>query len=159
MESDSLMIRKLNSDDLPQFSELFNQMLENDMPDLHVFVDRLKSDYSDTVLLTVINSSRYTIFGAFVEDKLIGFIWGNSVYYGLGFISWIMVNKNYRNRGIASKLMKYYEDYVKSRGGHVVELYCFQQILDFYIKRGYHKIGMRPKGYFGLRQYILNKLF
>ncbi len=158
MESNEIKIVRLNLDDLDRFEKLFYSMLDHDLEDLRPFKDQLYKTYSPSYLKFIINSTRTILFGVKKNDELVGFLWGNTVYHGLGFVVWIMIDSRSRKLDLGSKLLKRYEEYVKSNNGHVVELYCFDNVLDFYSKNGYDVIGIRPKGYFGLRQNILNKL-
>ncbi len=159
MESDKIAIRELEILDADKFIQLFDRMLDEDLQELHPFNSQIKETYSHSVLRNYITYSKAKIFGAFYEKELIGFIWGNTPYAGLGFISWLMVKKEFRKQGIGKSLVKYYEDYIKKISGHVVELYCFDRLLDFYKKNGYDVIGIRKKGYYKLKQNILNKYF
>ncbi|MBD3280045.1 GNAT family N-acetyltransferase [Candidatus Dojkabacteria bacterium] len=159
-----ITIRRLNSKDLDEFYPLFEKMISHDIPEIASKADFfLKSDYSKGRIHSSLVFPKIAIFGAFVKDersgseKLVGFIWGNSTYAGLGFISWLKVAGEYKRNGIGGRLIGYYEDFVRSKGGHVVELYCFQGMKEYYRKQGYEVIGIREKGYFKLKQFILNK--
>lgn len=163
-------IRKLTRTDFDQFYPLFEQLIKNEVPQLiqhHKFF--LEGDFSRMNIMSALSYSKITIFGYFMssenvesqlqpQSQLVGFIWGSSGYAGLGFISWLMVRNSFRDNGIAGKLLDAYEKFIKDIGGHVIELYCFEELKDFYVKKGYDVIGVRPKGYFGLKQYILDKL-
>lgn len=157
-------IRRLNTVDFREFYLLFERLIKNEIPELikqSKFF--LEGDFSRQRVLSALTFPKIAIFGYFKQNEsgkpeLIGFVWGNNGYAGLGFVSWIMVEQGNRSNGIGSTLLLYYEDYIRKIGGHVVELYCFEGMKEFYEKNSYEVIGIRPKGYFGLRQYIMDKL-
>ncbi|MBN1331437.1 GNAT family N-acetyltransferase [Candidatus Dojkabacteria bacterium] len=153
-----IVIRRLGAQDLDEFYPIFEEMLKVDIPEIASKSDFfLSHDYTRQNIQSNLLFPKIAIFGAFAGEKLAGFIWGNSTYAGLGFISWLKVVKELQNKGIGSKLVAYYEDFVISKNGHVVELYCFENMKSFYQKLNYEIIGIREKGYFKLKQYILNK--
>lgn len=153
-----LEIRRLGAGDIEAFYPLFEQMLREDIDELK---DRskffLEGDYTRDRVYSSLIFPKIIIIGAFVNQKLIGFVWGSATYAGLGFISWLKVDADYQGKGIGKKLVHSYEKSVRNKKGHVIELYCFDSTLGFYTKLGFEKIGIRKKGYFKLRQNILNK--
>jgi len=151
-------IIRLNSKDIEQFYALFTDLIQNEIPELKDRSDFfLNGDYSKLRVYSALEYSKSVILGCFVDNKLVGFLWGNDGYAGLGFVSWLMIDQQYRKRGLATKLLKYYEDTIKELGGHVVELYCFERLKPFYERNGYSVIGIRPKGYFKLKQFIMSR--
>ena len=165
MDTQVNTIRRLNRYDFANFYPLFETLVKSEIPEIikqHKFF--LEGDFSRERVYSSLDYPQIAIFGYFQngendkEGNLLGFIWGNNGYAGLGFVSWLMVDKNFRNNGIGKTLLIYYEDYIKKEGGHVIELYCFEAMKDYYLKNKYEIIGMRPKGYFGLKQYILDKI-
>lgn len=154
------VIRRLGRADFPLFYPLFVDMVKNEIPELLKKSDFfLEGDFSRERIYGSLSYPSIVIIGCFLKDRLIGFIWGNAGYAGLGFISWLMVEKDYRKKGYGKKLMNTYEDFIRGIKGHVVELYCFEEMKEFYEKNGYEVIGVRPKGYFGLKQFIMEKIF
>jgi ribosomal protein S18 acetylase RimI-like enzyme len=89
-------------------------------------------------------------------DEVNGFIIGDHSYGGVAFISWLGVDVNYRHQGIASELLKQYIEYVRSRKGHLVELYTYEKVKSFYEKFGFYMIGKRDQGFFGQKNLIMN---
>ena len=153
-----ITLRRLIAEDLDDLYPLFEEMLRSDIPEIASRSEFfLRTDYTKSRIQSNLLFPKVAIFGAFVGSKLVGFIWGNSTYAGLGFISWLKVERKLQKNGIGKKLVEYYEQYVKGKEGHVVELYCFEKMKDYYLKQGYEIIGIREKGYFKLKQFILNK--
>lgn len=153
-------IIRLNSSHLQELYPLFREFVEKDIPQLKGKTDFfLKGDYSVERVRVALDYHRILVLGYFFGGSLVGFLWGSTSYAGLGFISWLWVMPKYRNNNIASELLQIYETSIKEGNGHFVELYCFEELKDFYEKRGYTMIGRRPKGYFKLPQLIMNKIF
>lgn len=153
-------LRKLTKEDFTSFYPIFERLIKNEIPEIikqHKFF--LDGDFSRDRVYAALGYPQIVIIGCFIDEKLIGFLWGNNGYAGLGFVSWLMVEKEYRNHGYGRALLAEYERYIKNHGGHVIELYCFEAMKDYYLKNNYEIIGIRPKGYFGLKQFIMNKVF
>jgi GNAT superfamily N-acetyltransferase len=89
-------------------------------------------------------------FVALDKDEFVGGIYGNFQFEYL-FINVLFVDKKYRGKRIASKLMNMIELEAVKRGITNIYLTTFEfQALDFYQKRGYQvvmKIDDFPKGY------------
>lgn len=153
------IIRKLNSQDLEILYPLLSKFILS-TPQLK---DRseyfLGGDYTKDKVTYSLDYYRVLILGYFINDSLIGFIWGSNPYAGMGFVSWLWVESDYRRKGIARELLSNYEKHIQTQGGHFVELYCFEEMENFYNKNGYTKIGRRPSGYFKIPQLIMNKVF
>jgi len=80
------------------------------------------------------------------NDKFVGGIYGNFQFDYL-FINVLFVDKKYRGRRIASKLMQLIESEALKRGVHNLYLTTFEfQALNFYKKRGY-KVIMEIEDY------------
>ena len=100
-----------------------------------------KDNINNLILSCFINSRLETydeiIFYLF-EDNIIGFI-GLNIDINFININQLCVKYNYRNKGIASKLLKYIEEnsiinlilYIDKNKNNTEELY------NFYLKRGY----------------------
>jgi GNAT superfamily N-acetyltransferase len=154
-----LNFRRLSANDFQQMYPLFQKLLQDEIPEIiHRSKFFLEGDYSPSRVSFSLSHPQVVVIGCFAGETLKGFVWGNAGYAGLGFVSWLMVDRDSRNARLGSQLLKKYEEYIKGIGGHVIELYCFEGLRGFYEKNNYTQIGMRPKGYFGLKQYIYNKL-
>ncbi len=94
----------------------------------------------------------------YVEDKgeIIGAIGVRENKYGSGGYEmdcdYVAVHKNYRQQGIASKLLQLLEQYVKANGGRYIHvLSCdidsYRPARLFYEKNGYKKVAEIPDYY------------
>ena len=96
-------------------------------------------------------------FVAFDKDKFIGGIYGHFQYEYL-FINVLFVNKKYRGRRIASKLMHKIESEAVKQGVTNIYLTTFEfQARDFYKKRGYEVVMKIEDFPIGFKEYTLYK--
>lgn len=92
------------------------------------------------------------------DQQTVGFLVGDHTYGGVGFVSWLGIDKAYRGQGLGKKLMQEYEKYALSKKAHLLELFTYQNVLPFYQKLGFTEIGRREQGYFGQKNIIMDKL-
>lgn len=90
------------------------------------------------------------------DGKIIGAIGVRENKYGSGGYEmdsdYVAVHKNYRNEGVASKLLQEVEKYVKENGGrylHVLtcDIHSYEPARVFYEKNGYKKVAEIPDYY------------
>ncbi len=91
------------------------------------------------------------------DNTVLGFLMGDNTYGGVGFVSWFGIRKAYRKQGIGSKLYEAYEEYIKTRNAHLIELFTFEEVKPFYEKLGFREIGRRSEGYYGQKNIIMDK--
>jgi len=156
-----MVIRDLVKDDLAGFHKLFTEIMREGYGGLPVYLQDyfLTEMYSINHFAVWLQKNFRKMLVALNGENgdIIGYLTGDHTYGGSGFASWIGVNKNYRKQGIASSLLKMYEQYVKSKKGFLVELYTFDHLIEFYTNRGFKVIGRRDPGYFGQKNVIMNK--
>lgn len=92
---------------------------------------------------SLIKYSTLVLLVAFIENKIIGFLFGNTKYYynddNCGYILEMFTNKSYRNNHIAKSLIENFENmcfYDK------VYLTSSQGAIKFYEKVGYSNSGL-----------------
>lgn len=100
-----------------------------------------KEKINNLILLCFTNSRLETydeIIYYQIEDNIIGFF-GLQIYINFSIINQLCVNSNYRNKGIASILLKYIEDNIRTD----LILYIdknkenTEKLYNFYVNRGY----------------------
>lgn len=102
-----------------------------------------------------INSKKAMILGAFIDDILVGFIWFYSHdYYGERriHINQIIVNKNYRKKGIGKQLLFKAEEIAKNMDIRVMDLFVTEEnrsALELYEGMGYITERRYLKKYLG----------
>mgnify|MGYP002561592077 CR=1 FL=1 len=94
-------------------------------------------------LVEFINDGKAYVFGAFVEDVMIGFLWGYPVkgpFETVFHIAYIAVAEQGREKGTGSKLVSVAEKHARTHGIHHVELIVGvdnHNALEFYTVMGY----------------------
>ncbi len=76
------------------------------------------------------------------KNEIIGYTYGEQTKGGGFLISHLVVDKDYRGKGIGTKLIKELEKRAKKRGSSWIFLYgptFDEQTIKFYEKRGYNK--------------------
>ncbi len=98
------------------------------------------------------------IYGAYLKQKLVGFIWLKTDCGGVLMADWLAVKTEHRNQGIASKLLQQAEEWALSHHYHYLYLYTeTNNNKAFYTKRGFKHIGTHPNFWFGETEYIFGK--
>lgn len=115
--------------------------------------DYLKENFANWLTRNI----RKILISVEADGRVSGFLIGDHTYGGVAFVSWIGVIPEFRNQGIASQLMKLYEMYVRSKSAHLIELYTYEAMKQFYEKRGFTEIGRREHGFYGQLNLIMNK--
>lgn len=135
------MIRKIKEADISEICLLGKNYIDN----FEILYD----------LKSYINSSIY-IVNCFEEDNIIkGFIIANFLYENVEILL-VFVKAEYRNRGIASELLKSLE--VDSVEKLLLEVSVLNDpALKLYDKMGYKIISTRKKYYNGVDAYVMRK--
>lgn len=155
-----MVIEDLTKDSIPSFYEVFCNLMregyDNFSPKLQEhfinFDYPLKNWY-----YWYEKSLRKVLLAKSDSDEVIGFIVGDHSYGGVAFITWLGVIPEFRRKGVGTKILKEYESYVDKKSAHLIELYTFPKVQGFYERHGYHKIGVRPEGYYGRKNIIMDK--
>ncbi len=109
-----------------QIKKLENEEVKLYESTLKEYIRQLRENYTKNKIETEIeriytNMCKFTkdetatIIGALEKEKLIGFIWGYKKREepSITHINYFFINKNYRSKGIGSKLLKKLENEVK----------------------------------------------
>jgi len=138
------------------FEVLMNEGYAGFPPALREFF--IKKEYSKSNFVLWVERNFRKIFLARDErNNVIGFLVGDNTYGGVAFITWIGVLKEFRRNGIAKELFYTYENYVKNKNAHLLELFTYDGVKGFYEKLGFFEVGRREQGFFGQKNIIMNK--
>ena len=118
--------RRLTSDDLPSLLELYNQLDEDN--------DKCSFEESEKVWREIENNSNIQYFGAVDNGKVVSTCY--AVYIpnltrgnrGICFIENVVTDKDYRSKGLASKVIDMAVSFAKERN-------CYKAILQSGISR------------------------
>lgn len=155
-----MVIRDIETSQIEQFHQLFTSIMREGYGGFPKYLQDyfLKEMYSLAHFRFWLQKGFRKILVTLDEyDTIVGYLIGDHTYGGSGFVSWVGVNKEYRESGIASKMLEVYTQYVKSKKGFLVELYTFDHLIRFYTNRGFKVIGRRDPGFFGQKNVIMNK--
>ncbi len=154
-----MVIRQATTLDIGKFYDLFSEVMYEGYagysPKLIEYF--LKQDYSKEKFYLWLERFFRKIYIALEEEEVIGFLVGDYTYGGVGFISWIGVRLAYRGKGVGAALFKVYEEFAIQKKAHLIELYTYPKVSEFYLKLGFKHIGTRSQGYFGKKNMIMNK--
>ncbi len=89
------MVNKINIEELERFNEL-GYLVNNNFSNLYKLKDIIDSQFDD-------------VYGYYVDAKLVGFIHISKLYETVDIVN-VVVDKEYRKQGIATKLIDYIID-------------------------------------------------
>lgn len=152
-----LEIKKLNTEDAEKLSEMAIKSLFEDFPDytLKTKEHQKESIFGINRLKNRLSSQSEEIWGAFISDKLVGYMIFSKPDAGVIQISWVAVDKDYQNRGIGKELIEKLKGYAIEKGVHGLHLYSADYSRDFYTKLGFEDVGIVPNGYYGLSDHYM----
>ena len=136
------MINKIDIKDIDSFYELGKE-LNNNFNTLYKLDDLVKSKYD-------------FIYGYYIDNNLVGFIHINKLYENIDIVN-IIVNKDYRDKGIGTKLLNYIVDNYKDINSIMLEVReSNNAAIEFYKKNNFKVINVRKK-YYGNEDALIMK--
>ncbi len=155
-----MQVLDLSIEYLQEFHELFSSVIREDLYEYSIeqresFVMNM---YSMEVVERLIKLGTKKILIIIEDGEMVGFLFGDKPFGGVGFASWLGIRKDKRGQGYGRELLSRYEEYCKQNGAHLIEVYTFPKTIKFYEKAGYTEIGRREKGYFGIVNVIMDKV-
>lgn len=102
---------------LESYSINFNLSLTN--------LDKIVKDKMNDLKLYLENNNAF-LFGKYITNKLVGFVWCfeyEYLYEKRMHINQIVVNSDYRGKGISKELLKTVEDFTRGNNIDVIDLY------------------------------------
>lgn len=155
-------IRRLKPVDLKEMFMLFARVLNESFPEYSPNIKTAmtagkkywnKANYAKRL----VNPDRY-IIGAFNANKLVGLLDAEMPFAGVSFVVWLMVDKDYRGRGIGENMVAVWEKNMKKRGAHLLYLFADDRNIEFYKRVGFKISGSFEKGWFGTDDNLFTKL-
>jgi GNAT superfamily N-acetyltransferase len=154
-----ITIKECSTGELDQFYKFFETSIRNLFPQYTTNIKNflINVDYPLTWLKDQHSKGRKIIYLAKDDGKIIGFLFANNVYAGVGFAVWLATHPDYQKRGVASNLLKTFEKRMLKDGAHVLQLWTTKPNLTFYKNRGFTKSGEFPNSWFGNNTYLMIK--
>lgn len=156
----SFTIRKIHPDEIKKFLVTFTSGVKKDFveytPKTRDFIVTQEFNYKK--LTTGLKHKIFTILAAFIKGEIVGYAIGADWNGGVASLYWLGVLAPYREQGIASALLKKFEQEMVKLGVHNLELRSPERNLKFYSKRGYTNVGLIKKTFFAADDYFFYKL-
>src|SRR3989344_2714718 len=110
----------------------------------------------DELKKAVLKKEKY-LYLAYEKDKLIGYLLVSREFAGVAFGNWLAVHKDFRKKGIGSKLLTAWENDVLKTPAHALQLWTTKNDIGFYERNGFVVGGRFEKAWLGIDHYFLYK--
>lgn len=149
-----LTFRKCTASDSKELTKLFNETVFSDFPEYNLETRKFfrSKKYREEMF------SLKTKFGAFLDGKLIGYLLAWGPHGGVAYIYWFAINKDFRDRGVGSKFLTWFEAWCKKQGVHNIQLQADDRNIKYYEDRGYEVWGDDKLSYFGTDTHMMRKI-
>jgi ribosomal protein S18 acetylase RimI-like enzyme len=121
-----------------------------------------KAYYTHERLEKVLFGSRSIALGGYINDRLVGCVWGYfSELDGIFSIEWAVVISEVIGKGVFSRLMVALEDALEEKGAFKIILYASNKNISAirrYEKLGYTIEGVHPNHFFGWNFVSMGKI-
>ncbi len=144
-----------------KFFKLFSKSLKEQFDNFpkNAIAFYLEIGYPKLSLKKQIKSGKRNIFLAKnSKNEVVGYLLSSQDWGGVNIALWLAVEKEYQKRGIATKLLKLWEEYSKKHKNHALLLYTRKANRSFYKERGFLEAGLLPSFWFGVNSYIFYKI-
>ena len=152
---------KAGAKDLTKFLEFFEKTLkekyflylvENASYIINVGLPK-KAQFKKEVL-----SGKRSLYLIYEETRVISYLLTIKDFAGVTFGHWLAVDKEYQNKGFATKLLKVWEEDSLRNGAHAIHLWTTENDVGFYKKKRFILGGKFEKAWLGLDHYLLYKI-
>lgn len=154
-----MKIYKANLNDIEKFFSFFEKSIFNEFPEYNDKIKKyfIETDYSKESISNLLEKGSYDLFLAEENEEIVGYLLVSKIYGGIAWGNWIAVDKNHQGKGIATSLLKMWEENSINEGAHKLELWSDERNVEFYTNRGFSLLGKIPSNYFGLDDYFFYK--
>lgn len=153
-------VKKLTLEYIPEIIKMIHTAIAHDFPPYSPkIIKSLYKIYDEKCFNKIVNSKYSIILGAFINNKLVGFLTIKDDFGGVAILEWLIVDKDYRNIGVGKTLLDTAEKWALENYFHYMYLYTeTDKNVKYYKKRGYTHIGAHPNIWFGVKENILYKI-
>lgn len=154
-----IRIEKLKKRDILGFYKLFKQSLTEDFKEYspEVVAFQWKRHRRERLLKWIKFGDEYVFLAKNEDGKLVGVLMAQRNIGGVSYCDWLIVSRDFRGMGVGSKMVAFWEKWVKKNKGHMLILSSDKRNLKFYKKNGFAKYGHLVGGYFNDDDYLLCK--
>lgn len=104
-----------------------------------------------------IKSGKRILFLAYIKNDLAGYLLTNRLNGGVSFGHWLAVHRNFQKKGVASKLLEFWQKHALIEGAHMLELSTTKNDVEFYVNRGFTLSGELPDSWYGVDHFQFYK--
>lgn len=154
----TIFIYKATEKDFERFYKLFRKTLdEGYFPYSPESVKTFKFDLPKKDILKSIKNGKRILFLGCVNNDLAGYLLTNKMNGGVSFGHWLGVDREFQEKGIATNLLKTWEEEALREGCRALELFTTENDVKFYLNRGFTLIGKFPNAWYGLDHFHFYK--
>ena len=157
---DNIKVIKINQKHAEEFFELYKTVSLSDFGKWSKEAKEkwFSDDYSLEYWKNLLEIGNLPVFVAKDDGKFVGYVMLEGINFGVGYLGWIGVLKEYQGKGIGSVLMQTVEEWSKNNGIHKLELETQEPELQmFYEKHGFVLEGIRKNSWQNLDNYMFGK--
>ncbi|MBI2641043.1 GNAT family N-acetyltransferase [Candidatus Roizmanbacteria bacterium] len=153
-------IRRLTLKDLPQLLSLFNTSLEEDFEEFQPTVAKVyRRMFNKKYFVAFMKKRKNCVLGIFHKGKLVGLFMMYGHSGGVLEYIWLIVDKDFRRKGIASSLITKAEEWALRHKFHHTYLYTMnKRLVEFYKSLGFEHVGWLRNFFFGVGEHLMQKI-
>ena len=151
---------RISEEQVTEFFALFKSVAQSDFAG---WTNESKEEwfaesYSLDFWKNLLKEKKLPIFVTKYKEKMVGFVLLEQITFGVAYLGWIGVLKEYQGKGIGHLLMEKIERYCIENGLHKIELETQEPHLQkFYESHGYKLEGVRKNSWQHLDNYMYGK--
>lgn len=157
---DKIKIQLLRKEHAKKLFEVYQNTVNSDFKEwTRESKDKwFKDDYSIDFWSEILTKGKLPVFAAFDGNRMIGYAAIEVINFGVAYLGWIAVLKEYQKKGVGRKLIQTVENWCKKEGLHKIELETqIKDLVSYYEKLGYVSEGLRKNSWQHLDNYMFGK--
>lgn len=153
-------IQKLSVKHLDVITTSIANALKEDSPHYkpETILSYHRNIYNKKYFLRLLKEKKSAVLGVFYENIFIGLIVLKAEYGGVLKVDWLVVKKEFRNKGAGNFLLEQAEKWALAHRYHYLYLYTENdKNIAYYQKRGFRYIGKHENSWFGEVEHVMEK--
>lgn len=118
----------------------------------------MEQEYSPKAIEAQLRGKEISLYLTVYGQEVVGYLMARPICGGVCLGIWLAVSDDHQKQGIASKLLKMWEEDAKKAGMHNLQLWCDKRNIEFYKNRGFKLAGLVPANYYGHDDYLFYKV-
>src|SRR3989338_2733360 len=146
----NIKIIQISEKQAEQFFSLYETIVRSDFKEWTAKTKKqwLEREYGIYYWKQLLSEATLPVFVAFDGKKMIGYAAAEGINYGVVYVGWVGVLKEYRKKGIAGRLMAEVERWAKDKKFHKLELETqIKDLLPFFEGLGFSLEGVRKNSW------------